>query len=74
MKKIESECVSCDLPCMGSGCPNKHVTYYVCDKCGDDVERDELFKWNGEEWCKDCIFEEVESELERAYTGSELDD
>lgn len=61
MKKTESECVSCGLPCMRSACPYYSVTRYYCDKCGNEEEH--LYHFEGEELCIDCIkdmLEEVE--------------
>ena len=47
------ECVSCDLPCLGSACPNRRVPHLYCDKCDEEV--DELYHYNGEQWCIECI-------------------
>jgi hypothetical protein len=67
MKKLENDCVDCGKPCFSS-CPYKAVPHYYCDNCGDEVESDELFKWNnGEDWCKECIINDVEEDLEKAY-------
>lgn len=60
MKKIENECVDCKgsgLPCMGSGCPNRNVTRFYCDKCGNE---ETLYYFEGEELCIDCIIEQLE--------------
>ena len=67
MTVTRDECVSCGLPCLGDTCPNKHAIYYVCDKCGETVPADRLYVWDGEEWCKECIMDDVESNLVRAY-------
>lgn len=61
MIKYEDECCGCAVPaypCMGTACPNRKVPHFYCDKCGEDVE--ELFKWNGEQWCLDCIRKDLE--------------
>ncbi len=52
MKKIENECLGCDLPCMGSSCPYRNVTRFYCDKCGDEAQ---LYHYDGKELCIDCI-------------------
>lgn len=52
MCKYENECVGCDLPCMGTGCPNRNVPHYYCDDCG---EEDTLYEFDGEELCINCI-------------------
>ena len=49
MRKLESDCVGCGLPC-SVGCPyygDKLKLY--CDKCGDDV--DYLYELGKEEVC-----------------------
>jgi len=66
-KRIENDCVSCGLPCLGSRCPNRSVAHYYCDNCGEEFESDKLFKWNGQDYCKECIINDVESDLEKAY-------
>ena len=60
MRKTESECVQCGMPCIGSACPNYAVTRYYCDKCG---EEETLYDYEGEELCAECLlkkFEKVE--------------
>ena len=52
MKKVENECVQCGLPCLGSSCPNRNVTRFYCDNCG---EEETLYKYEGEELCIECI-------------------
>lgn len=52
MKKIENECVDCDLPCLGNSCPKRKVPHFYCDKCGDETT---LYEFDGEELCIDCI-------------------
>lgn len=57
MKKVESGCVNCGLPCLGRGCPNYKETHYYCDKCGEETT---LYYYDGEELCADCILESLE--------------
>ena len=57
MKKIENECVGCDLPCLGNSCPNRNVVRFYCDKCGEEAM---LYKYNDEELCQDCLLKEFE--------------
>ena len=55
MKQIENECVGCrgiGLPCMGNSCPNMNVTRFYCDRCG---EEEQLYNYDGEELCINCI-------------------
>ena len=66
-KTYENECVSCDLPCMGSACPNRHVPHYFCDDCEDEFEPEALYYDDVEdkELCDKCI-------LKRFKTVKEL--
>lgn len=50
MRKIENDCVCCDIPC--SNCGLKHAVHYYCDDCGDETT---LYYYDGEELCIDCI-------------------
>lgn len=70
MKRVENECMGCateSYPCIGDTCQYRHVPHYYCDNCGDEVERDELFKWNGQDYCIECIHNDIDSDLEKAY-------
>lgn len=63
MLKIENECVGCPtgMGCLGSSCPNRHVRYYFCDKCGDDLDEDNFHGDPDEETghlCNKCYEEE----------------
>lgn len=59
MRQTENECVGCpsELGCMGESCPNRNVTRFYCDNCGDEAE---LYHFEGEELCIDCIKERLE--------------
>lgn len=57
MRKNESQCVDCGLPCIGSKCPNYAATVVYCDNCG----------WAGAEYqvddldlCEDCLGDYLE--------------
>lgn len=56
MLKLENECVSCGLPCLGDGCPYRNVHRYYCDKCGEEST---LYYYDGFEMCADCIIEDL---------------
>lgn len=56
MRRIENECVDCELPCMGSHCPYRNVLHYYCDGCNDEFNLEELCEYEGDELCKDCLF------------------
>ena len=47
------DCKSMGLPCYGNSCVNRHVPHFHCDKCKQEV--DELYHYNEEEWCIECI-------------------
>lgn len=53
MVDYANECVDCGLPCIGSACPYRNVKRLYCDDCKD--EYDELYEFDGEELCIDCI-------------------
>lgn len=58
MIKYEDECVGCTgigLPCIGSSCPNREVPHYYCDKCGDEVDPEDLYDVDGVMMCAECI-------------------
>lgn len=64
MKKTLNECVGCKdlgLYCMGSCCPNRNVTRFFCDRC--DTELDDIYDYDGEELCEDCLLEACRREL-----------
>lgn len=57
MKQITNECVKCDLPCIGSFCPNRKVERFYCDRCGEEGK---LYHYEGEELCEDCLLKNFE--------------
>lgn len=59
MIKIENECVGCppDLGCIGNSCPYLHVYRFYCDKCNCE---EELYWFEDEQLCIDCILEQLE--------------
>lgn len=59
MKKIENECVGCppEIGCFGESCPNRNVPHYYCDKCKEETD---LYYYDGQELCIDCIKEILE--------------
>lgn len=64
MIKYEDECVGCpaELGCLGSSCPNKNVKHFYCDECKDEV--DDLYYFDGEELCINCIERRLEKVIE----------
>ena len=60
MVKYETECVSCGLPCLGSGCPYYRVPVYYCDNCGcEDAE----CTINDHDMCEDCARDYLKQEF-----------
>lgn len=57
---IESGCVGCptEMGCLYEACPYYKITRFYCDKCHEETE--DLYKWNNEEWCADCIINDLE--------------
>lgn len=66
-KTYENECVSCDLPCRGSACPNRRVTHYFCDDCEDEFEPEALYydDVTDEELCATCFLKRYKTVAER---------
>ena len=61
MIKYENECYGCateSYPCLGNICPNRNVKHLYCDRCGDEC--DELYVFDGEELCEDCLKNSLE--------------
>ena len=54
MIKYENECVGCpvEMGCIGSLCPHFKVPHYYCDECDEETE---LYEFEGEELCIECI-------------------
>lgn len=60
MKRTENECVGCKemgLPCLGMNCPNRDVTRFYCDSCGEEAQ---LYHYEGKELCIECIEKRLE--------------
>lgn len=70
MIKVESGCVSCGLPCLYEGCPYYKEVHAYCDKC--EFEED-LYDFEGEQLCEDCIFERLDTRNHVLY-NSDIDE
>lgn len=55
MRKIEDNCVCCDLPCINCGRRHEEVLY--CDNCKENSET--LYEYWGNELCQDCLMERI---------------
>lgn len=65
MMEIENDCVGCPQGCIN--CGRKHSRYFYCDDCGDCVEPDKLYIYDGEELCESCLverFKTVQKQME----------
>lgn len=52
-KEKDNDCVGCEW-CVH--CGRGDYTVYYCDHCEEVIdENQDLYKWEGEEWCLDCI-------------------
>lgn len=63
MIKYEDRCCDCAVPaypCRGASCPLRNVEVHYCDKCGDEIGSDEIYKVNGAELCAYC-YEEADN-------------
>lgn len=54
---LENECVGCppNMGCLGDSCPNRNVAHYYCDKCGAEVDPEDLYDVDGVDLCEDCL-------------------
>lgn len=58
MISVESDCVDCGLPCIYEACPHYKAIRYICDCCDNEV--DDLFLFDDQELCIDCITHKLE--------------
>ena len=57
MRRIENDCMDCAVPaypCLGDVCRYRHVEHIYCDACGEEVEEEELRKFDDMELCRYC--------------------
>lgn len=63
MREVTDECLGCTsigLPCVGEGCLLKRTTHYYCDRCEEEFEPKELYQYEGEEVCIECLLKDFE--------------
>lgn len=60
MVRIENNCVGCER-CYH--CGRDHVKAYICDKCGNYVDSDELYDTDAGELCKACMLQMFEKKF-----------
>lgn len=66
MLRYEDRCCNCateGYPCMGRSCPNRDVPVYYCDKCGAELDPDDMYEANCEDLCADCLMEIFKKEI-----------
>lgn len=59
MLRVENECVGCppEMGCLGSSCPYMNVERWYCDECDEEGQ---LYEYDGQELCVDCIAKRLE--------------
>lgn len=63
MRTVTDECFGCTsmgLRCLGSSCTNRNVVRYYCDRCKEEFEPSELYRYDGEEICAECLLKDFE--------------
>lgn len=58
--RYEDDCCNCAVPgypCTGE---HKHVPHYDCDDCGEEFHPTELYHFEGEMLCVDCLVKQFE--------------
>lgn len=68
MIEYRDECVGCpkEMGCVGSYCPYLNVPHKYCDRCGEEIVRNEYSSIDYDDLCKDCyteLYGEPENEL-----------
>lgn len=62
MVREENDCCGCatpGYPCIGESCNLRHAKHYYCDCCKSEVSEGELYDYDGEQLCEDCLLEKV---------------
>lgn len=59
MVKTENRCCGCppEMGCLGSSCSNRNVEVIYCDKCGEELDSDNVYEFDGEDLCADCLLD-----------------
>lgn len=63
MITYENDCCDCSspgYPCIGNSCDLRHNPHYYCDRCGDELCSGELYWYEGDQLCIECIKEYLE--------------
>lgn len=59
------DCATENYPCLGDSCDMRHHKVHVCDNC--DSTNEQLYHYEGQELCMNCIVEILESDLEPIF-------
>lgn len=61
MIKITNECVgACPERMCTSTCPCLNVKRYYCDCCGEEYDPEDLYKFDGDMLCAECLLNNFE--------------
>ena len=71
MITYENQCVSCDLPCIGSACKYRKVMVVECDECHCDC--DEYYIYEGKELCDYCLSEMLLEDFKNLSVDEQID-
>ena len=66
-KTVTDECVSCGLPCLGNSCPYSNVVRYFCDECETETDVDDLYMYDGDMLCVDCLLKHFETARQAGF-------
>lgn len=58
MKRIENDCCDCAVPaypCLGDACSLTHAPHYYCDKCGEEINPDDVYRVDDQDLCEECL-------------------
>lgn len=56
MIKVVDECVrACPERMCNSSCPNLNVKHYYCDCCGEECDPEDLYDFDGDMLCAECL-------------------
>lgn len=61
MSRVEDNCCNCDVesyPCSGQ-CYLRNSVHYYCDCCKEEFYSEELYDYDGQELCEECLLKIV---------------
>jgi hypothetical protein len=71
MIEYRDNCVGChpEKGCKGNSCENRNVETWICDRCHEEVDRGDLWEYDGYNLCEECCVEKLFEGLERVRVG-----